>query len=189
MRIVAIDPSLQCSGVCDSQAPDEPFTLVPPAGLAGMARLRWIRGRVVEVTKGADLVVIEGYSHGSRYQAHYLGELGGVIRLMLYCLGRPTWTSRRRSAPRSQQVVGWEEKTLSLPRRSSGWATPDTRRMKPTPGGSLSARFSTTNCREGRSFPPSTWSRSRSRVRIGQRLNCRRWYESRTSGCRSDGDP
>lgn len=89
MRIVAIDPSLQCSGVCDSQAPDEPFTLVPPAGLAGMARLRWIRGRVVEVTKGADLVVIEGYSHGSRYQAHYLGELGGVIRLMLYCLGRP----------------------------------------------------------------------------------------------------
>ena len=89
MRIVALDPSLTATGVCDSQAPDEPFTLVPPAGMRGMARLRWIRAQVVDATKDADLVVIEGYSHGSRNQAHYLGELGGVLRLMLYCLGRP----------------------------------------------------------------------------------------------------
>ena len=89
MRIVALDPSLVSTGVCDSQAPEKPFTLVPPAGMRGMARLRWIRARVVEATEGADLVVIEGYSHGSRHQAHYLGELGGVIRLMMHCLKRP----------------------------------------------------------------------------------------------------
>ena len=89
MRVVALDLSLTATGVCDSQAPDEPFTLEPPARLSGMARLRWIRERVREATKGADLVVIEGYSHGSRYQAHYLGELGGVIRLMLHCFEQP----------------------------------------------------------------------------------------------------
>ncbi len=89
MRIVALDLSLTASGVCDSQAPEKPFTLVPPNGMRGMERLRWIRAEVVRATKGADLVVIEGYSFGSKNQAHYLGELGGVIRLMLYCLGRP----------------------------------------------------------------------------------------------------
>lgn len=30
-----------------------------------------------------DLVVIEGYSHGSKHSTHKMGELGGVIRLAL----------------------------------------------------------------------------------------------------------
>lgn len=54
-----------------------------------MARLHWIQQEVKRVTDGADLVVVEGYAHASPYQAHYLGELGGVIRLTLHCLGRP----------------------------------------------------------------------------------------------------
>lgn len=54
-----------------------------------MARLRWIQKKVQEVTAGVDLVVIEGYSHASKHQAHYLGELGGVVRLTLYCMNRP----------------------------------------------------------------------------------------------------
>lgn len=86
LRIVSLDPSLTATGVCDSQAPGKPFTLEPPAGLGRMARLRWIQKKVQEVTLGADLVVIEGYSYGSTTQAYYLGELGGVIRLTLYCL-------------------------------------------------------------------------------------------------------
>lgn len=88
LRIVALDLSLTCTGVCDSQAPGRPFTLEPPAGLSRMARLRWIQKEVIRVTDGADLVVIEGYAHGRNHQAHYLGELGGVIRLTLHCMGR-----------------------------------------------------------------------------------------------------
>lgn len=98
MRIVALDPSLTATGVCDSQAPNNPYT-IEPNQLRGMARLRWIQKRVIAAVgtapaigpqdRRADLVVIEGYSHASRHQAHALGELGGVIRLTLYMLGVP----------------------------------------------------------------------------------------------------
>lgn len=86
--ICSLDPSLTATGVCDSRTPGRPSTIEPPKGLGRMARLRWIQKKVQEVTTDADLVVVEGYSHGSPHQAHYLGELGGVIRLTLYCLNR-----------------------------------------------------------------------------------------------------
>jgi crossover junction endodeoxyribonuclease RuvC len=89
LRIIALDPSLVATGVCDSQAPAKPYTLEPPDGLVRMARLRWIQKKVQEVTTGAHLVVVEAYAHAAKHQAHYLGELGGVIRLTLYCLKRP----------------------------------------------------------------------------------------------------
>lgn len=86
MRVVALDPSLSATGVADSAAPDRPFTIAPPQGLRGPARLFWIQKQVRQACAGADLVVIEGYSHGSKYQTHALGELGGVIRLTIWCM-------------------------------------------------------------------------------------------------------
>ena len=85
MRVVALDPSLVCTGVADSEKP-APFTLESPSGLRGPARLYWIQKQVMRVCAGADLVVVEGYAYGAKNQVHQLGELGGVIRLTLWCL-------------------------------------------------------------------------------------------------------
>lgn len=87
--VVALDPSLTATGVCDSRTPGRPHTLEPPAKLSRMARLRWIQQEVKRVTADAWLVVVEDYAHAAKFQAHYLGELGGVIRLTLHCMGTP----------------------------------------------------------------------------------------------------
>jgi crossover junction endodeoxyribonuclease RuvC len=60
-----------------------------------MVRLAFIRSQVLteaqEPYTGSlpDVAILEGYSHGSPNQAHYLGELGGVVRLALYDAGVP----------------------------------------------------------------------------------------------------
>lgn len=90
MRVVALDPSLTATGVADSDRPTEPWVLSPPDGLSGMARLFWIQKQVMHVCAGADLVAVEGYAHGAKFNAHALGELGGIIRLTLWCLNIPT---------------------------------------------------------------------------------------------------
>jgi crossover junction endodeoxyribonuclease RuvC len=103
MRVVALDLSLTCTGwaVADD-GPDQPWkvdghacgTITLPK-LRGMERLAAIRDRIASPLRGcltdaATVVVIEGYSFGSRNsQAHALGELGGVIRLALHEQGRP----------------------------------------------------------------------------------------------------
>lgn len=89
MRIVALDPSLTATGVADSADPEHPFVLSPPSGARGPERLFWIQKQVDRVTRGADLVAVEGYAHGAKYQAHQMGELGGVIRLTLWCRNTP----------------------------------------------------------------------------------------------------
>lgn len=87
--IVALDPSLTATGVCDSRTPGRPHTLEPPDKLSRLARLAWIQREVKLVTADAWLVVVEGYAHAAKFQAHHLGELGGVIRLTLYSLRIP----------------------------------------------------------------------------------------------------
>lgn len=86
MRFVALDPSLTATGVADSAAPRDPYTIRPPSGVRGPARLYYIQKRVMEAVEGADLVVLEGYAYGRENQAHQMGELGGVLRLTFYCM-------------------------------------------------------------------------------------------------------
>lgn len=89
MRVVALDLSLAATGVADSERPLEPWVLSPPRGQdRGMARLMWFVVETELVTRDADLVVLEGYAFARPNQAHYLGELGGVVRLGLYSRGR-----------------------------------------------------------------------------------------------------
>lgn len=88
-RVVALDLSLTSTGVADSADPGRPFCITPPKGLGGPERLYWILQRVMAATAEADLTVIEGYSHASKYQTHQMGELGGVVRLALWTRGRP----------------------------------------------------------------------------------------------------
>lgn len=97
-RILALDMSLNSAGWAKTPDPGEPTRyglLAPPKGFIGIARLRWMRAQVLQlttsktlgsVTFGAvpDLVVIEGYAYGAQGSAVIsLGEMGGVIRVAL----------------------------------------------------------------------------------------------------------
>lgn len=91
--IVALDLSLTSTGWAKTDIViDGAFgTLVPRKPFdRGMARLAWIRSQIIWLTRGADLVVIEGYAFGAKGAAVFsLGELGGAIRLALYDFGIP----------------------------------------------------------------------------------------------------
>jgi crossover junction endodeoxyribonuclease RuvC len=80
VNLIAFDLSLTSTGWADAE---ECGTLCPPKNFFGVKRLRWIRDQVLELARGADLVVIEGYAFARPNQAHQIGELGGVIRLAL----------------------------------------------------------------------------------------------------------
>lgn len=89
MNVTGLDLSLGHTGVADAAG-----TVTLTTRSLGMERLVELRERVlVRVRVGeADLVAIEGYSMGTARQnshAHALGELGGVIRLVLWEVGIP----------------------------------------------------------------------------------------------------
>lgn len=85
MKVIGIDASLTGTGVAvlDGSLRTERIE----SKLTGPARLIEIRDRVRNIIAGADLVVIEGYAFAMANQAHQMGELGGVLRVMFYELG------------------------------------------------------------------------------------------------------
>lgn len=88
MRVVALDPSLTAFGVADS-ATMAGWTITPPRGLTGAARLHYLQRQVDQATTGADLVVREGYAMGAKGRAVFpIGELGGVLVLTMHCRNR-----------------------------------------------------------------------------------------------------
>lgn len=107
MRIVSLDLSLTRTGYAFSNGgfPRAGVLVPPKTAASGMARLSWIRARVSALVlrgvpladpagyqEDADLVLIEGYSFGQARgssHSHALGELGGVVRLLLHERGIP----------------------------------------------------------------------------------------------------
>ena len=87
MNILSLDLSLTSTGYCHNGE-----TGVISVDKTGPHRL-WLIKRKVEdliIEFSIDVVAMEGYSFASRNsQAHSIGELGGVIRLLLWELGRP----------------------------------------------------------------------------------------------------
>lgn len=81
-RILTLDLSLTSTGWCALWQP----AVITNAGLFGMERLAYLRARVAELlSPHLDLVVLEGYSYGSKGASVVnIGELGGVIRLLLH---------------------------------------------------------------------------------------------------------
>jgi len=78
--ILALDMSLTHTGYCLNGE-----TGVIASRKRGWDRIAEITSRVYELTFGVDVVVIEGYSYGSKGQAVYqIAELGGIIRFWLY---------------------------------------------------------------------------------------------------------
>lgn len=88
MRILAIDPSLRSNGLCIDDG--STWLIAPPDGLVGVPRLAFLRDEFEEVIEDYQphVVMLENYAHGKNNRAHYIGEWGGVLRLLLRDMGR-----------------------------------------------------------------------------------------------------
>lgn len=83
MHVVGIDASLTSTGIAILQG-DEINTAAIKTDLKGPARLSYLRDCIQQIVANADLVVLENYAYSRPNQAHQIGELGGVLRVMLY---------------------------------------------------------------------------------------------------------
>lgn len=97
MRILALDLSLTATGwaITRGDLVSSYGVATPTNGLRGVERLQkwqeWLDLRSPDDdSPGYDLVVLEGYSMGSRGRAVFnIGEWGGVARLTIYQAGIP----------------------------------------------------------------------------------------------------
>lgn len=71
--VIGVDPSLTSTGVASHDWADA----LSWKGPTGHERLEWLRAEIADRTKQADLVVIEGPSHGSAMQAGH-HEMAGL---------------------------------------------------------------------------------------------------------------
>lgn len=85
-RILALDLSLTETGY---YCPECGSGTIATKALRGMERLTFIASELLNHAARSDVVVLEGYAFARPNQAHQLGELGGVARLMLYQTGLP----------------------------------------------------------------------------------------------------
>lgn len=89
-KVVGIDASLTNTGIViyDTEALGPCcWSTVIASKQDGASRLIEIREQVRDATRGADMVVIEGYAYSMANQAHQLGELGGVLRVLFHEIG------------------------------------------------------------------------------------------------------
>ena len=80
MKIVGIDPSLTGTGIAILPSHDI-YTI--KSKQRGAKRLIEIRDAIQKIITDASLVVIENYAYCRANQAHQIGELGGIIRVLL----------------------------------------------------------------------------------------------------------
>lgn len=83
-RVIGADLSLTSTGIASNAGWTE--TLKPPAKLRGHERMAWLRERILNHTRGADLVVVEGPSYGSQS-----GQAGHHERAGLWWLVTHAW--------------------------------------------------------------------------------------------------
>ena len=84
IKLVGIDASLTGTGVAILRHGNDLdiITTTITNKLTGTNRLIHIRDCVQKFSDGSDLVVIESYAFARPNQAHQIGELGGVLRVM-----------------------------------------------------------------------------------------------------------
>lgn len=91
--VMGVDPSLSSTGVAILyNGRLKTFRLQPPKGCVGAARLGWLYTELLKIIRcyGVPAVVgIEDYAYGAKFQAHQMGELGGVYRLAFYANSIP----------------------------------------------------------------------------------------------------
>lgn len=90
MRIAALDLSLTATGIARNFGDGPSVLTILPGSRRGAERLHFIQKAIDQATESADVVVREGYAFGAKGNALFdIGELGGVIRLTMYCRKRP----------------------------------------------------------------------------------------------------
>lgn len=95
-KIVGIDASLTGTGICTMFVGkgllcdgDWYTSLIKPVAKSGPERLIEIRDQVADFIRDADLIVLEGYSFGSKGAGVFqTAELGGVLRVMIHERGK-----------------------------------------------------------------------------------------------------
>lgn len=88
--ILGLDISLNGTGICLLKPGNKTRSskIVPPKDCVGVDRLAFVRKQVRALLYEyePDLIIIEGYAF-SRQHAHSMGEMGGVIKLLIRQLG------------------------------------------------------------------------------------------------------
>lgn len=82
--MLAIDPSLTCSGYAYWHEDQLAVGRIMPKSLRGVQRLKFIKGTFTQLVGRAEpeILVLEGYSMGSRTGKTFdIGELGGMFKL------------------------------------------------------------------------------------------------------------
>lgn len=84
--ILAIDPSLTSSGHAFRDYDTITHGRIMPKTLRGVQRLAFIEETFLDLVDraGAEALVMEGYSMGSRGRVFDIGELGGVLKLCAF---------------------------------------------------------------------------------------------------------
>lgn len=92
--IAGIDQSLSNTGLCILKPSGPLYYNIKPNKITGVTRLAYIRDSLQERLKDhkVTLAMVEGYSYESTNQSFMLGEIGGVIKLMLHDLKIQTYT-------------------------------------------------------------------------------------------------
>ena len=92
MNIIGLDLSLTATGVATNAGVSTIKVKLPEHAneTERMRRLHQLVVRIDRACKGADVVMIEGYSYSSKAsRSHALGELGGAVKLVLLQRGTP----------------------------------------------------------------------------------------------------
>lgn len=117
---LGIDASLEGTGLClvsDAGLVLRQMT-IDPKGLRSMSRLALIKSETAAFLPGPPRLVkaaVEGYAYGAVNQAFSLGEVGGVLRLLLHEHGIPyvdvppvnlkKWATGRTEADKDEMVA------------------------------------------------------------------------------------
>lgn len=89
MRLAAFDLSLTATGWARNIDPAPALGAPWESGIIGSKyrgekRLWDLLHQIMGVAASCEAVILEGYAHYAKFQAHQAGELGGVIKLGLY---------------------------------------------------------------------------------------------------------
>lgn len=86
MAFLGIDQSLNGTGVCRLDPTNGAVTLatIDPQGLRDVERLSLIKRTVASMATGVEFAALEGYSYDSVGRVFELGEIGGVIKVLLH---------------------------------------------------------------------------------------------------------
>lgn len=87
--VLALDLSLTSTGLCYRNTRGDIVTGTIEPNVKDLPRLEWMKSQMTPFIKKCSMVVIEGYSMGSRGRVFSIGELGGIIKLLAFSESKP----------------------------------------------------------------------------------------------------